>query len=846
MDQEGFLNRDGFRMDNQKEEVNVPGWVYWKEEESARPWKHILNTTQERGEAVKRGAMFFTWTELSEPYLGNGQAEPNRKGDFPVDTDCKDDPERARDDLRKLCLVHLTKLYGIDPYAIRFFASGSKGFHAEIPAELFGAEAGDPLLPLIFKRIACDWAARFDLNTFDTSLYCMGKGKMWRIPNVKRSNGRYKVPLDLEELRDLDIDKIMRLTKNPRTIEAVDVDLQANEDLYELFRNARAAVYEELQDHKDRKPLSDEERERIASMVPDCIRYILSEFPPKTARVNFNKLVMTLGQYFHLAGYSKEAAWAKVERFVERYPHSETYHTVEKRRRHWHTIWAFLDKADDRYSFSCSFVLGLGFPGSAFECSQCKAAESATEEELSQRAKMVLDSLGNPCGEYDTAYLPPLLKRFVDQTCSTTGASPITVLSVFLTVASGFTAGSVCIPETDFTRGIEGYFQRLYPNLWTLSVSRSGSFKTTALNKGARFAFKRRSEIREKIAKAKGDYHSRLMASGLAGGNKEEQKAMEQEVARLERRDVLLPNRTTAEGLLEHLSEGFLGTILCSEFGEWLETLERSYNAGLKALFTDLFDVPAYYQYKSKGGGLLKVERPFISISGVSTLEWIEKNIQPADVSSGFFARFLIFCPPRQKQVPAPLPYWQEGLDHTVADEIWEVLEGLNTPREYGLTPQANAAFVEFHKTLYEILYSFEECIQTIIEPYVKRWSPYVLKLAMLLQPFFDKGSLEIGEKAILGAISIVEYAILSTVHLFQTELGETEAQRKQRMVLEYVARQGGRVTWGKLLMSKKLPGGKADYEYVVQTLIEAGHLIERRKEIKAKWVYELTSLKVE
>jgi hypothetical protein len=44
------------------------------------------------------------------------------------------------------------------------------------------------------------------------------------------------------------------------------------------------------------------------------------------------------------------------------------------------------------------------------------------------------------------------------------------------------------------------YFQKLYPNLWMLTIAPSGNFKTTALKKGGRLALKKEGNIRKELA----------------------------------------------------------------------------------------------------------------------------------------------------------------------------------------------------------------------------------------------------------------------------------------------------------------------------------------------------------
>jgi hypothetical protein len=360
-------------------------FVYWKEGPDNRPWNIIPDTPESRAVSLAHGAMFFTWNSFSEPYQGNGHPESNRIGDAPYDFDCKDDPGKALSDTRQLCLIHLPELYDVDPYTIRFFMSGSKGLHAEIPAKLFGAEKGDPYLPLIYKRIAADWTARFNLSTMDLSLYCMKKGKMFRVENVRRGNGRYKVPVTLEEVRDLSINELTALTRSQRQIEKVDVDLDPVDDLVKLYQDAKTTVYQELKD-QDETGLSGEQLERLAGNTPPCIEHILHDNPAKSDQVNFNRLLLLIISYFHTAGIQKTQAWAKSEHFVRSYSHSETYSTPEKRTEAWRAMWCYLAN-NESYRFSCSYALGLRLPGNAFDCQKCLGTKrkSFTRKELSDK-----------------------------------------------------------------------------------------------------------------------------------------------------------------------------------------------------------------------------------------------------------------------------------------------------------------------------------------------------------------------------------------------------------------------------------------------------------------------------
>jgi regulatory protein RepA len=360
-------------MTSSHKSVKSDRWLYWGREEGPRTWNLIPGTPDVVQKAVKQGAMFLTWAAMSHPINGAGP-EPHRWGDLPLDFDDKGHPEMALIDFRRLCLVHLPEFYDVDPHAIRYFVSGSKGFSAELPAMLLGAADGDPLLPTIYKRIVCDWASRFDLKTLDLGIYNMGMGRMWRIPNVLRSNGRYKVPIAMEELRDLPFDDLWALGDAPRQIEEPDVDLDENPNLGEIYRRAHSEVHVRQETFKDAPKLSDEDIEKLSAEIPQCIRYIIANNPPKTVHVNFHRLCLNVASYFDTVGAPREFAWDRVQRFVETYQHSATYDIVEKRRREWFTQWAFVAD-NDEYRFDCKFILGLRLPGSAFECKKCLKPE---------------------------------------------------------------------------------------------------------------------------------------------------------------------------------------------------------------------------------------------------------------------------------------------------------------------------------------------------------------------------------------------------------------------------------------------------------------------------------------
>ena len=348
-------------------------WIYWKIEKKVAPWHRTLDTEENRQQAITAGAMYFTMPALSKPYDEIDPEEPHRWADFSFDFDDAEHPENALEDVKKLFFNGLAAHLDLDPSQCQFWLSGSKGLHASIPAICFGADGGHPYLPLIYKKIAARWAVHFGLKSLDLRIYNMRSGRMFRIPNVRRSNGRYKVPVTVYEL-NLPVAELLALANAPREIEEDCFPPQPIPAMCEVFDAAREEVEAEVVAQAQAEPMPEQLRENLSKNVPLCVQFILDKLPPKTETCNFNGLVLQLAAYFRDAGYDDAAATAAVTGFVENYPHSPTYPTPQKRLEHWRSIWAYLTAGQNdarHYPFQCSFMLGFHFPGSGFECKQC-------------------------------------------------------------------------------------------------------------------------------------------------------------------------------------------------------------------------------------------------------------------------------------------------------------------------------------------------------------------------------------------------------------------------------------------------------------------------------------------
>jgi hypothetical protein len=79
-------------------------------------------------------------------------------------------------------------------------------------------EAGIKGLPAIYKEVA--WQA-FATDSTDFRVYSQGRGRMWRVPNRQRENGKFKVPLTVDEAFTMTPKSYAALVSAPRPFRAL-------------------------------------------------------------------------------------------------------------------------------------------------------------------------------------------------------------------------------------------------------------------------------------------------------------------------------------------------------------------------------------------------------------------------------------------------------------------------------------------------------------------------------------------------------------------------------------------------------------------------------------------------
>jgi hypothetical protein len=103
----------------------------------------------------------------------------------------------------------------VDLDSLSWYASGSRGFHVEVPVALFTpkpSKTGVAQLPQIYREML----HQVYIDTMDLRVYSSRSGRQWRTPNVERENGKYKVPVTAQEIKDMTAEDYEELVSAPR------------------------------------------------------------------------------------------------------------------------------------------------------------------------------------------------------------------------------------------------------------------------------------------------------------------------------------------------------------------------------------------------------------------------------------------------------------------------------------------------------------------------------------------------------------------------------------------------------------------------------------------------------
>lgn len=184
---------------------------------------------------------------------------------------------------------------------IRLYFSGSKGVHIIVPYQTLNITPHENL-NLVYRIIAEEiWENWCPYKTIDLAIY--DKKRLFRMPNsINSKTGLYKIPITINELKELDWDTIKRLAIEPRVVkhEEPRLSYQCMGVMKQYLDKMYAKLAERKRKIENAKPLD---------YVPPCIDYLLTN---STSEGNRNNILSILCSHFRQRGMDEEQAWSNI------------------------------------------------------------------------------------------------------------------------------------------------------------------------------------------------------------------------------------------------------------------------------------------------------------------------------------------------------------------------------------------------------------------------------------------------------------------------------------------------------------------------------------------------------
>lgn len=227
---------------------------------------------------------------------------------------------------------------GVDLNCLHLFATGGRGFHCEVPEGVLTAKpakTGYTLLPYVYKEMAMELAT----DCMDLRVYTGRKGRMWRVPNVERTNGKFKVSITVEQALEMTTELYDELTSRPRP-EVRHSEPTPNIYLGGLFDKARSVVERNL------KARSKSKKDN------EALKRFNGEFPPTVAKLmagigvapkkGFHQIAMQLAITANAMGKTADQLVEACEGLVQSHESdSPRYNSPRKRKEELRRMWEY-------------------------------------------------------------------------------------------------------------------------------------------------------------------------------------------------------------------------------------------------------------------------------------------------------------------------------------------------------------------------------------------------------------------------------------------------------------------------------------------------------------------------
>ncbi|WP_454735432.1 hypothetical protein [Cupriavidus necator] len=306
-------------------------------------WKLILSDQKQRILTSDDPPTLITVLSVSER-VDEGMSREDLEnlkyhGPFYLDFDGPDIDVVTRQALK--LLRRLEDEMDVNMNSLSIFASGGKGFHVEVPMETFLTKVpkeGIQFLPHIYREMAYS----IFVDTLDLRVYTARKGRMWRVPNKLRDNGRYKVPITWEEMRRMDAELYVDLTSRKRPHMTAPEAPRASAELMAQYDKAVAKIQKHAKvrrKHVDGKLAKDWAGFKDG-VAPSIAALLNGDGLRDTA--GWNDISMQLAILATELSWKEEDLIARAAALTEKHV-GERYRTAAKREERLRFMWHYMN-----------------------------------------------------------------------------------------------------------------------------------------------------------------------------------------------------------------------------------------------------------------------------------------------------------------------------------------------------------------------------------------------------------------------------------------------------------------------------------------------------------------------
>lgn len=299
-------------------------------------------------------------------------------GPLYFDIDHGDDLPLAINSANRLIKM-LVDDYGMEERDIEAYLSGKKGLHVFIQPEQFGLTRSVLRLPKVFMEMA----VRLYVSGMDMQVYSTRNA--FRLANVQREDGRYRVRVSPKELRTMTQERYLELTEKPRT------DYRPPRPSGKVYTQL-AVLFEQCQElaRRNERPASDSAQvyspqlqQHFSEDLPPCILHLAEGKRAETK--TFNEAAFQVAIFSARLNPDGLGTFEPTFHRIADAQTSTNYATSRSRIEHMEGLYNYM-RHTDRNNFSCNAMRSVL---KSRVCSECVLEATKLIETPEDAAKVV-------------------------------------------------------------------------------------------------------------------------------------------------------------------------------------------------------------------------------------------------------------------------------------------------------------------------------------------------------------------------------------------------------------------------------------------------------------------------